>query len=177
MEKGLLEKTGKPIDHWVKIVKESKLEKHGEIIKFLKTEHEFTHGFANFVAHTARKSDARFHDDEDLVVAQYSKGKEHFLPIYEKLVKEIGKLGKDIEFVPKKSSVSVKRKYQFVLIQPSTKTRMDLGLKLKGKDTGERLEGSGPFGAMCTHRVQVTDIKDIDKELLGWIKEAYEKAG
>lgn len=177
MEKGLLKKTGKPIDHWVKIVKKSKLEKHGEIIKFLKAEHAFTHGFANFVAHTARKSDARFHDDDDLVAAQYSKGKEHFFPIYEKLVEEIGKLGKDIEFVPKKASVSVKRKYQFVLIQPSTKTRMDLGLKLKGKATGKRLGDSGPFGAMCTHRVQVTDIKDIDKELLDWVKEAYEKAG
>jgi len=177
MEKGLLEKTGKPIEEWVKIVKKTKLEKHGEIIKFLKAEHDFTHGYANFVAHTARKSDARFHDDDDLVAAQYSKGKEHFLPIYEKLKKEIAKLGNDIEFVPKKASVSVKRKYQFVLIQPSTKTRMDIGLKLKGKDTEERLEGSGPFGAMCTHRVQVTDIKDIDKELLGWIKEAYEKAG
>ena len=177
MEKGLLEKTGKPIEEWVKIVKKTKIEKHGEIIKFLKAEHDFTHGYANFVAHTSRKSDARFHDDDDLVATQYSKGKEHFLPIYEKLKKEIGKLGKDIEFVPKKSSVSVKRKYQFVLIQPSTKTRMDLGLKLKGKDTGKRLEGSGPFGAMCTHRVQVTDIKDIDKELLGWIKESYEKAG
>jgi len=177
MERGLLEKTGKSIEEWVKIVKKTKLEKHGEITTFLKTEHEFTHGYANFVAHTARKSDSRFHEADDLVTTQYSKGKEHFLPIYEKLRKEIGKLGKDIEFVPKKASVSVKRKYQFVLIQPSTKTRMDLGLKLKGKDTGKRLEGSGPFGAMCTHRVQVTDIKDIDKELLDWIKEAYEKAG
>lgn len=177
MEKGLLEKTGKPLDHWVKIVKKTKLEKHGEMIKFLKTEHGFTHGFANFVAHAARKSAAVFQEDDDLLTTQYSKGKEHFLPIYEKLVKEIKKFGKDIEFIPKKANVSVKRKYQFVLIQPSTKTRMDIGLKLKGKDTGERLEGSGPFGAMCTHRVQVTDIKDIDKKLLGWIKEAYEKAG
>ncbi len=176
MEKGILEKFGKPVEEWVKIVRKQNFEKHGEIVKFLKTEHDFTHGYANFVAHKARQSDASHFEGDDLVAAQYSKGKEHFKPIYEKLVKEISKMGDDIEFVPKKANVSVKRKYQFVLIQPSTKTRMDLGLKLKGKETGERLEGSGPFGAMCTHRVQVTDIKDIDKELLGWIKEAYEKA-
>lgn len=177
MEKGLLEKTGKSLDDWVKIVKKEEFEKHSEIIRFLKTKYEFTHGFANLVAHTARKSDSSFHDPDDLLTAQYSKGKEHFMPIYENLKKEISKLGKDIEFITKNANVSVKRKYQFVLIQPSTKTRMDLGLKLKGKDTGDRLEGSGPFGAMCTHRVQITDIKDINKELLGWIKEAYEKAG
>ena len=177
MEKGLLEKTGKPLADWVKIVRKENFEKHGEILKFLKSEHGFTHGFANFVAHKARESDASFHDGDELIDIQYSKGREHFRPIYEKLRKEIGKLGKDIEFIPKKANVSVKRKYQFVLIQPSTKLRMDLGLKLKGKDIGDRLEGSGPFGAMCTHRVQVTDISDIDLELLDWIKEAYEKAG
>ncbi len=177
MEKGLMEKTGKSLEEWVKIVKKGNFEKHGEIIKFLKTEHDFTHGYANLVAHTARQSDARFLEDDDLIETQYSKGKEHFKPVYEKLKKEIGKLGDDIEFIPKKANVSVKRKYQFVLIQPSTKTRMDLGLKLKGKDTGKRLEGSGPFGAMCTHRVQVTGVGDIDSELMGWIKEAYQKAG
>jgi len=177
MEKGLLEKTGKPLAHWIKLVRKEKFEKHGQIMKFLKSDHGFTHGFANFVAHKARESDAVSHDPDEMVNNQYSKGKEHFKPIYDKLKTEISKFGNDIEFIPKKASVSVKRKYQFVLIQPSTKTRMDLGLKLKGKDTGDRLEGSGPFGAMCTHRVQVTDISDVDAELLGWIKEAYEKAG
>lgn len=176
MEKGLLEKTGKPLEHWVKIVRKEKFEKHGEILKFLKSEHEFTHGFANFVAHKARESDAASQDGDELIENQYAK-KENLKPIYEKLRKEIAKLGKDVEFVPKKASVSCKRKYQFALIQPSTKTRIDLGLKLKGKDTGERLEGSGPFGAMCTHRVQMTDISQVDSELLGWLKEAYKMAG
>ena len=161
----------------MKILKSESFAKHGEIIKFLKKEHGFTHGYANLVAHTARESDSRFQNDDDLLAAQYLKGKEHFKPVFEKLMQEISHMGGDIEFIPKKVNVSVKRKYQFVLIQPSTKTRMDLGLKCKGKETGDRLEGSGPFGAMCTHRVQVTDVSDIDSELLGWIKEAYERAG
>jgi hypothetical protein len=29
---------------------------------------------------------------------------------------------------------------------------------------------------MCTHRVQLTDVSDIDPELKDWIKEAYDKA-
>lgn len=177
MEKGLLEKTGKPLADWVKIVKKEKLEKHGDMIKFLKSEHGFTHGFANFVAHKTRESDSSFFDADDLIDTQYSKGKEHLKPIYEKLKIEISKFGNDIEFIPKKASVSVKRRYQMALIQPSTKTRIDLGLKLKGKEIGDRLEGSGPFGSMCTHRVQLTDISQVDAELLDWLKEAYEKAG
>ncbi len=89
----------------------------------------------------------------------------------------IQKFGNDITHTPKKSSVSLIRKKQFALIKPATRTRVDLGLKLKGKPTTERLGNSGPFGAMCTHRVQLTDVEGVDAELLGCLKEAYEEAG
>lgn len=172
MEEGLKAKTGKDLKHWIKIVKASGIEKHKAMIDFLKAEHGFTYGFANFVAHKTRKSDAGSHDADDLVANQY-KGKEALIPIYEKLVKEINKLGKDITQTPKKAAVSMIRKKQFALIKPATKTRIDLGLKIKDKPTTDRLGPSGPFGSMCTHRVQLTDVKEVDKELLAWIKEAY----
>ncbi|MEW7292831.1 DUF5655 domain-containing protein [Aquimarina sp. 2304DJ70-9] len=174
MEKGLLEKTGKPLDYWVKIVKESKIEKHKAIIDFLKSEHGFTYGFANFVSLKSRKSDAGSMNDIDLLTNQY-KGKENLKPIYEKLLSEIKKLGNDITITPKKDSVSFIRKRQFTLVKPTTKTRIDLGLKLKDKELTERLEKSGPFGAMCTHRVRLNSIEDVDYELMEWIKEAYQK--
>ena len=173
MEKGLLEKTGKPLEHWVEVVKKSKLEKHKAIMDFLKQEHGFTHGFANFVAHKSKKSDAASIDDQDLLTNQY-KGKEHLKPIYEKLIAAIDKFGNDIIKTPKKDSVSIIRKRQFALIKPATKTRVDLGLKLKGKPTEGRLGNSGPFGAMCTHRVQLTSPEEVDAEVIAWVKEAYE---
>lgn len=175
MEEGLLKKTGKPLDHWIKVVKASKLEKHGEIIKFLKAEHEFTHGFANFVAHQARAADAAPASDNDLVVAQYEK-KPDLKPIYDALEKKIKALGKDVEVAPKKSSVSFRVKRQFALVQPSTKTRIDLGLKFNNRPIEGRLEASGPFGTMCTHRIQITDLKQVDKELVGLIRDAYKEA-
>ena len=175
MEKGLLEKTGKSLDHWIKVVHQSKIEKHKAIMDFLKSEHGFTHGFANFVALKSKKSDAASIDDTELLNNQY-KGKEHLKPIYERLLAVIDKFGKDITRTPKKDSVSLIRKKQFALIKPATKTRIDLGLKIKDKPTTERLENSGPFGAMCTHRVRLTDVSEVDQELIGWLKEAYQKA-
>ncbi|NRB46079.1 MAG: DUF4287 domain-containing protein [Saprospiraceae bacterium] len=176
MEKGLLEKTGKSLAEWKKIVKATSLEKHGEIMKYLKSEHGLTHGFANFITLKYREADAGSHDATDLVNAQYSKGKEVLFPIYEKLKAAISAFGDDIEFVPKKANVSVRRKKQFALIQPSTKTRMDLGLKIKGKEPAGRLETSGPFGSMCTHRVRLGEAGEVDGEVLAWLKEAYEMA-
>jgi predicted transport protein len=175
MEKGLLEKTGKPLEHWVKVVQQSKIDKHKEIIEFLKTSHGMTYGFANFVALKSKKSDAASIDNDDLLTNQYA-GKETLLPIYNKLMSEIKKISKELTITPKKDSVSFIRKKQFALIKPGTKTRIDLGLKLTGKPTTKRLESSGPFGAMCTHRVQITSAAEVDKELLIWLKEAYEAA-
>lgn len=175
MEKGLIEKTGKSLDHWIVVVKQTGLEKHKEIIDYLKSNHGFTYGFANFVSLKANKADAGSFDADDLLINQY-KGKEHLKVIYDKLIAEIDNFGTDITRTPKKDSVSIIRKRQFALIKPATKTRIDLGLKIKDKPVGERLGNSGPFGTMCTHRVQLTDIIDVDAELAGWLREAYDKS-
>lgn len=166
------EKTGKSLDDWKVILKEKSFAKHSEGVKYLKTEHNVTHGFANTIV-TLSKSE--HNSDEDLVVTQY-KGKEGLIPIYEKLISFIKTLGTDVTITPKKGSVSIIRKRQFVLIKPATKTRIDLGFKLKDKPTTERLENSGPFGTMCTHRVKLSEIEKINNELKNWIKEAYEKS-
>jgi len=177
MMENIEKKFGKPFEEWIKIVKTKNLEKHGEILKFLKEKHGFTHGYATLVSMKARAADAGSMENSDqLIIDQYD-GKENLKPIYDKLINEISKFGNDIEIAPKKAAVSLRRKRQFALVQPSTKTRVDLGLKLKGKPNEGRLEASGPFGIMCTHRVKITDSKDIDKEVIGWIKESYEKAG
>ena len=173
MEKGLLEKTGKDLKHWVKVLEKSKLEKHKAMIDYLKSEHGFTYGFANFVAMKARKADAGSNDAGELLTNQY-KGKENLKPIYDKLHDEILKFAKDATITPKVAAVSIIGKRQFALIKPATKTRIDLGLKLPGVEITERLEKSGPFGTMCTHRVQITNIDQIDQQLLDWLKDAYE---
>jgi predicted transport protein len=175
MEESLKAKTGKDLKTWIRIAKQTGFAKHGQILKFLKEEHGLTHGYANFVALKTLKSDAGSMDDRDLVNNQY-KGKERLLMIYVKLLNEINSFGNDIEIAPKKSSVSLRTKKQFVLIQPSTKTRIDLGLKLKDIEPVGRLGNSGPFGTMCTHRIQLTDLLEVDKEVVDYMRLAYEQS-
>ena len=163
------EKTGKSLNEWIKILKTKSFKKHSEAVKFLKTEHNVTHGFANTIVALSKQGDT---SDKELVTAQYE-GKESLKPIYEELISYAKSLGDDVTITPKKTSVSVIRKHQFMLIKPATKSRIDLGFKLKDKLTTERLEDSGPFGTMCTHRVRLTDVGDVDDELKGWIKDAY----
>ncbi len=166
------EKTGKSLDEWKAILKEKSFDKHSEGVKYLKTEHNVTHGFANTIVTLSKGEN---NASEDLVASQYN-GKEDLIPIYKELIKHLKTLGSDVTITPKKGSVSIIRKRQFVLIKPATKTRIDLGLKFKDKPTTDRLENSGPFGTMCTHRVKLLETNQVDSELKKWLKEAYENA-
>lgn len=166
------DKTGKSLRQWTELLKGKGFEKHGQAVKFLKEEHGVTHGYANTIV-TLSKNDTS--SPEDLVTTQY-KGKEKLKPIYDALITVVKTFGDDVTITPKKSSVSVIRNKQFALIKPATKSRIDLGLKLKDKSTTDRLENSGPFGSMCTHRVRIESSEDINDELIAWLKEAYSKA-
>ena len=168
----MLAKTGKSLDEWKLILKQKSFDKHSQAVKYLKTEHGVTHGFANTIVTLSKEENS---SAKDLVKTQYL-GKEQLLPIYKELIAYVKSLGADVTITPKKGSVSVIRKRQFVLIKPATKSRIDLGLKLKDKPVTDRLENSGPFGTMCTHRVKITDISEIDNELKGWVSEAYQQS-
>ena len=172
------EKTGKTLEQWIAIAKKSGEEKHGQVVKHLKTEHGLTHGFANLVAHKFLKSDAGSAEggDDALVATQYDGPKAELKPIYDALIKAATALGKDVEIAPKKTYVSLRRNKQFALIQPSTKTRVDLGINLKDEPAKGRLEKSGSFNAMVSHRVKLGKPADIDKDVKAWLKKAYSEA-
>jgi len=174
--KNLEEKTGKKMEEWIAIANKSGFEKHGEILNFLKTEYAIGHGYANLIVHYAKQSHAGAAENPgDLITVQY-KGRENLKPWYDKLMEEINKLGKDVEVAPKKAYVSLRRKKQFAIIQPS-KTRLDLGLNIKGLVPTEIIEAAGNWNSMCTHRIKLEDEKQINKEVISWIKMAYEQAG
>lgn len=176
MFRTLEEKTGKSIDQWVAIARKGGSSKHGEIVKHLKSEHGLTHGYANLVAHQTLQSAAVHADEGELIEGQYSGAKTALRPIYEKIMGEVRAFGPDLEVAPKKAYVSLRRKKQFAILQPSTATRLDVGINLKGTPPSERLEASGSFNAMVSHRVRVESAKDVDKELVGWLRQAYDKA-
>lgn len=169
----LAEKTGKSLPAWLKICKASKLEKHGQIIKLLKSEHGVTHGFANLIAYKSLNEGAVPPTETELIETQYAGAKAGLRPIYDALVRAIEKFGPDVELAPKKAYVSLRRNKQFGIIQPSTKDRVDVGINLKETSPTERLERAGSFNAMVSHRVRVAEERQVDKELIGWLKQAY----
>lgn len=175
MVANLEEKTGKSMDAWVKIAKASKRAKHGELVAHLKSDHGLTHGYANLVAHRTLQSAAGDAAPDDLIASQYSGKKAGLKPIYDALIAKVQKFG-EVEVSPKKAYVSLRRAKQFAIIQPSTASRLDVGINLKGVKPAGRLEASGSFNSMVSHRVRVESLKEVDKELVDWLKQACEAA-
>lgn len=131
-----------------------------------------THGYANTIVRLSKEEE---NTPEELVSNQY-KGKESLVPILNKLLSIVKEFGEDVRVTPKKTEVSLDRKRKFAVIRPATKSRIDLGLKLKGVPCSGRLENSGPFGTMCTHRVRLNDANQVDAQLIEWLKDAYQRA-
>lgn len=170
MMANLPERTGKPLDEWLRLIAGTSLEKHGQIVAFLKSEHGVTHGFANAIAAKALERAAPV----DPVAAQYAGAKAALKPIYDAVMAHALSLGDDVTVAPKKDSVSLRRQKQFALITPATRTRIDLGLALKGVAPSGRLEAGN---AMCSHRVRLSQPVDVDDEVRGWMAAAYARSG
>jgi predicted transport protein len=165
-------RTGRPLDKWVALVRASGAARHGEIMTLLKTEHGMSHGFANFVALTALKADEPA-PGEDPADAIYGGSKAPLRSLHDAAVKAATGFGPDVELAPKKSYVSLRRSKQFATVGPGPGGRLEFGLNLRDVEPQGRLEATT---GMCTHRVRIGSPDELDAEVVGWLKQAYDGA-
>ena len=174
-------RTGKTLAQLTKIVKTSGLTKHGELVAMLKNDLGMGHGDANTLVHHALKSDgtsaaaAAGKGSAEVLDDIYTGAKAPLRPIHDALMAAIETFG-PFEIAPKKGYVSLRGKKQFAMIGPATNTQVEIGLNMKGVKGTSRLIEQKP-GGMCQYKVRVGDRKDVDKELLGWIRQAYDGLG
>lgn len=173
-------KTGKTLDQLSKIVQTSGLTKHGEIRDMLKRDLSLGHGDANTLVHYVLRSDGQSAAQTkgasagDVLGEIYSGAKAGLRPIHDKVMSGIERFG-PFEIAPKKGYVSLRRKKQFAMVGPATKTRVEVGLNIKGLKTNSRLKEMPP-ASMCQYKVALTDAQEVDKELFDWLKQAYDSA-
>ena len=169
------EATGRTVSQWTVVVRDAGPVKHGEIVTYLKASHGMTHGNANLLAHKIREQSAGgASSGDDLLEAQYSGGKAALRPVYEEVVSAARALGDDVTVVVQKTGVSLRRSRQFALIQAASAVRIDLGLNLADTPSTDRLTAAT---GMCTHKVALREPSDVDKEVRGWLRAAYDRAG
>ena len=69
--------------------------------------------------------------------------------------------------------MALRRFEQFGTVGPASGGRFEIGLNLKGVESVGRLETTT---GMCTHRVRLSFADELDVEVQGWLREAYDRA-
>jgi hypothetical protein len=180
----LPEKTGRSLEQWIQLVKDSGPPTEKERREWLKKEYGLGTNSAWWIAERAEgkgqeadSPDAYLAAAEQYVEAMFDGSKAGLRPIYEELLKVCFQLGKDVKACPCQTIVPLYRNHVFAQIKPSTRTRIDLGFSLKDTKATGRLTDTGgqAKGDRITHRIPITCLADIDDEVKGWLKKAYDK--
>lgn len=172
-------RSGKSLADLVALVKSSGLTKHSEIVAMLKSKLGMGHGDANAITLYAKSTEtgptAADASPDAAIDALYSGPKAGLRPIHEALMVKLKGFG-EFEVAPKKGYLSLRRKKQFACLTPATKTRLDVGIILKGVEGTERLVAQ-PAAAMFPFKVGLTSVGEVDRELVTWLKSAFDEAG
>jgi hypothetical protein len=170
-------RTGKSLAELVALVTASGLLKHTEVIALLKAKSGLGHGDANAVAlHAKSAASAPATASPDAAIAAlYAGPKAGLRPIHDALLAGLNGLGA-FEVAPKKGYLSLRRAKQFACLTPATKTRLDVGIILKGVAGTDRLVAQ-PVRAMFPFKVGLTSAEEVDRELMNWLKRAFDDAG
>jgi hypothetical protein len=177
--KNIETKTGQSRDALKSLLLQTNLTKHTELLNHAKSAFGLGHGDANMLVHFARESDgasaSQGKSADTLMDEIYAGPKAALRPIHEAILGRIATFG-EFEIAPKKGYLSLRRKKQFAMIGPATNTRVEIGINHKTLAGTDRLLAQ-PAGGMCTHKIKLTDISEVNEELLAWIRAAYDSAG
>ena len=172
-------KTGRTLEQLHAWLKKSGLTRHGELRDAAKSGLGLGHGDANTLVMLYLRSTgaaaAPAASPDAAVDGLYVGPKAALRPIHDRVMAAIAKLGA-FEIAPKQTYLSLRRKKQFAMVGPATRTQVEIGLNAKKLSGSERLIAQKP-GGMCQYKVRLASASEVDAALISWIRAAYDEAG
>ncbi len=150
--------------------------KTGQIVSWLKQDFGLGHGHAMAIVLTLQNATQPRSTKDEQIAKHFGGDKAKWRKPYDQLLTQVSKFGPDVSVAPTHSYISILRKGKKFAIVQVTSDRLDIGIKLKGAETTDRFEAAGAWNSMVTHRVRISDPKQIDAQVLARLKQAFEKA-
>lgn len=169
----LKERTGEDVETWKKRIEKEKFRDEQQLRKWLSD--QGVTGYAQSLLVMEQFGYPAFMraSADELIAGQYE-DRPHLRPILDGLLAAAASLG-PVTVQARKTYVSlVTSRRTFARIQPTTKQRVDLGLRLEGLQPGGRLAPSRIHETMPL-QISLTSPDDIDAEVLNWLQRAYEQ--
>lgn len=168
----LVRKTGAGIEEWNARVADSGIDNEPDLRGWL--EERGVEGYSQMLLVMERFGYPDFltASADELVDGQYADRPE-LRGIYERLVSLGAGIGAGVQTRKTYVTLTTDRR-KFALIKPSTKQRLDLGLRLEGQQPGGRLESAKVLGdEAMTVRIPLTSEDDVDDEVGELLARAY----
>lgn len=150
--------------------------KAGEVVSWLKEDYGLGHGHAMAMYGAIKPADGPRQSTAEAVAAHFAGRRAGWRETYDRLIAAVAEFGSGVSAQPARSYISLLRDGKKFAIVQVTSERFDVGIKLKGTASTERLTPAGSWNAMVTHRVAVKSPGDVDPELIRWMRSAYEAA-
>lgn len=114
-------------------------------------------------------------DADALVTGQYA-DRTHLRPVLDAVLAALPSVG-DVTVTPRGTCVSLfSPRRVFAAVQPTTKNRVDLGLRLHGVTSDRLLPAKNVGSGAITTRVALSTADDVDEEVVGWLAMAYRQS-
>ena len=173
-------RTGKTPEEFKVLAEQKGLLKEGvktaQIVDWLKKDFGLGHGHAMAIVLTLQNATQPRPSEDEKVDRLFKGDKARWRKAYDELISRINEFGSGFSVDPTNTYISLLRQGKKFGIVQVTADRLDIGIKLKGRKPTERFEAAGTWNPMVTHRVSINDPKQIDAEVMDWLKKAFEAA-
>jgi hypothetical protein len=165
-ERLLVDRTGVELAEWNRRVLDSGIGTEAELREWLTGQGVTGYGQMLVVMERFGYPDFLTASADELIDAQYA-DRPALRPVFDRLLAVAGSLG-EVDVQARKTYVALYTpRRKFAQIKATTKTRVDLGLRLAGGQPGGRLESPKILGDdVMTVRVPLRDADEVDDEVV-----------
>jgi hypothetical protein len=114
--------------------------------------------------------------DGELIEGQYA-DREHLRPVLDRVLHVARERHPEVEIVARKGYVPLHTpRRQFAVVRPTTKSRVDLGLRLDREEPRGRLVAAkGLANETINVRVPLASPDEVDDEVVAWLDHAWDR--
>ncbi len=172
----LSKESGKTLESWMKIIKDSGFKNRNEILDWLKSMYDFGHVNASLLAGVyMNNGNPVYQNETGLLTDQFVK-KEHLKPLYGHLMQTVLEKIPETHIEIKKTYTSLNAKREFAAIGIKSK-EIRLAMDLNGEPDGVLFHKTTGIGCMprISHMVKIVGESQINNDLINNLKTAYER--
>lgn len=167
----LKERTGEDVGEWNRRIQERGFTDQADLRAWLTEQGVVSYPQSLLVWETFGYPDHLLASADELIDAQYA-DRPHLRPIFNLIIGAISGF-EHVTIQARKGYVSlVTPRRTFARVQPTTKNRVDLSLRLEGQQPGGRLQPS-KIHETTPLQISLTAPQEVDSEVLEWLEKAY----